>query len=63
MLEPAEECVTTHLPKPEAPKMDGAQVSEAESVPQLTAAVAAQQSISCVEWTLGIAAQAGVAPG
>jgi len=26
-LEPAEECVTTHLPKRSAPKMDGAQVS------------------------------------
>jgi len=27
-LEPAEECVTTHLPKRAVPKMDGAQASE-----------------------------------
>jgi len=44
-LESAEECVTTHLPKCAAPKMDGAQVSEAEFALQSAAAVAAEQSI------------------
>lgn len=39
-MEPAKECVTTHLPKRAAPKTDGAQVSEAEFVPQSTATVA-----------------------
>ncbi len=43
-MESAEECVTTHLPKRAAPKMDGAQVSESASEP--TAAVGRdQQSI------------------
>jgi len=44
-VEPAKECVTTHLPKCTAPKMDGAQVSEAELALQSTATVAAEQSI------------------
>ena len=44
-MEPAKECVTTHLPKRAAPKMDGAQVSEAEFALQSTAVVAAKQSI------------------
>ena len=45
-MEPAKECVTTHLPKQAAPKMDGAQVSEANVALQSTTAVAAKQSIS-----------------
>jgi len=49
-LEPAKECVTTHLPKCAAPKMDGAQVSEAEIVSQSAAAVAAKsRASSCRE--------------
>jgi len=44
-LDPAKECVTTHLPKRAAPKMDGAQVSEAEFALQSATVVAAKQSI------------------
>ena len=46
-MEPAKDCVTTHLPKCAAPKMDGAQVSEAECASQSTTAVAVddEQSI------------------
>ena len=44
-MEPAKECVTTHLPKRAAPKMDGAQVSEAEIALQSATVLAAKQSI------------------
>ncbi len=47
-MEPAKECVTTHLPKSAVPKMDGAQVSEAEFASQSTATVAAtSRALAC----------------
>jgi len=60
-LEPAEECVTTHLPKRSAPKMDGAQVSGDS---QSTIAVAVEEAEHhCVRRALEAAEPVGAAPG
>lgn len=60
-MESAEECVTTHLPKRAAPKMDGAQVSEAPL--QSTVAVAVPAEHRRVERARESAAPVGGDPG
>ena len=50
-MEPAEECVTTHLPKCAAPKMDGAQVSEAVTRPTVRRRCGSRAEHRCVERT------------